>query len=95
MTHTKSIYQILKAIDLAFEEQNFNYKETLSIEKLKISSHRLNLLIGNLIEDNFVQGFEPVYIMNEIQFKAINPSLTTAGMDYLENNSSMKKLTVH
>ena len=54
---TNSIYQILKAIDISFENQNFDFDNTLSLEKLKISKHRLNLLLNNLIDDGLIQGF--------------------------------------
>lgn len=39
--YSTNIYQILKAIDISYENQNFNAETTLDLEKLKISQHRL------------------------------------------------------
>ena len=43
MSLETTIFQILKAIDVAFENQDFNYETTLDLKKLKISKHRLEL----------------------------------------------------
>ncbi|MBP9479059.1 MAG: hypothetical protein KBF12_10600 [Sebaldella sp.] len=90
---TNSIYQILKAIDISFENQNFDFDNTLSLEKLKISKHRLNLLLNNLIDDGLIQGFLRSRALGQTMpsLKPLNPSLTSQGLMFLEENSAMKK----
>ncbi|MGL4671558.1 MAG: YjcQ family protein [Cetobacterium sp.] len=96
MSYSTSVYQVLKAIDDSYENNNFNFEETLSLEKLKISERRLNLILEGLVNDNFIIGFS----VDEVCFgddgapeiiQVSAPRLTISGMDYLENNSSMKK----
>lgn len=94
MQNSTSIYQILKAIDVSYENNNFNFEETLNLEKLKISERRLNLILEGLINDNLINGFSIENYGDDTIPEIIEvstPRLTIAGMDYLENNSSMKK----
>ena len=87
-----TIYQILKSIDVSFENQNFNYETTLDINKLKISEHRLHLLLDELIEKGYIKGISVHYSLSGYSGLSINnPRLTLDGLDFLENNSSMKK----
>lgn len=86
-----TIFRILKAIDVSYENKNFNSK-TLDLDKLGISKQRLVLHLENLVAKGFINGitirfgtgYQPV-----IAFSA--PRLTLDGLDYLENNTSMKK----
>lgn len=87
-----NIYQILKAIDLSYENDNFNLDKTLSIDKLKISFQRLILLINNLEKDGYIEGLSIQAIANDQPCISINkPRLTTKGLLFLEENSVMKK----
>ena len=86
-----TIFQILKAIDVSYENKNFTLK-TLDLDKLNISPHRLALHLENLIDKGYLNGatvrfgnnYEPI-----IGFAI--PRLTLDGLDFLENNTSMKK----
>lgn len=93
MSTSTSIFQILKAIDVAFEEENFDYDSTFDLSKLNISKHRLELLLENLIQDGYIKG---IRVHRSIYGEALietfqKPSLTTSGLLYLEENSTMKK----
>ncbi|MGL4874908.1 MAG: YjcQ family protein [Clostridium sp.] len=92
MSTSTSIYQILKAIDFSYENNNFKYETTFNLEKLKISKQRLELLLENLTIDNYIQG---ISIKRDSNGNAIvcigKPRLTNSGLIYLEENSSMKK----
>lgn len=56
MSTSITIFQILKAIDVSYEEKNFDFEKTFDLSKLKISSHRLDLLLENLINDGHITG---------------------------------------
>ena len=92
MSLETTIFQILKAIDVAFENQDFNYETTLDLKKLKISKHRLELFIEELIDKNYIKGIVVKHSINGNPIILIsNPRLTLDGLDFLENTSSMKK----
>ena len=50
MSLDTTIFRILKAIDVAYEENNFNFDETLNLKKLGISERRLILMLEQLKE---------------------------------------------
>lgn len=92
MATSTTIFQILKAIDLSYENQNFNFETTLDLEKMKISQHRLDLLLENLINDGYIQGIKVVRCSGGSPLVSIGlPRLTNAGLFYLEDNTEMKK----
>lgn len=92
MSYSASIYQVLKAIDISYEENNFNYNTTLDITKLNISKRRLELILENLFNDGYIVG---ISIRRDVGGNPIistgTPRLTTAGLIFLEENSAMKK----
>ena len=51
-----SVYQILKAIDVAFENQDFNLERDLNLEKLDISEHRRTQIIDELYKNGYIEG---------------------------------------
>ncbi len=87
----KSVYQILKAIDVSYENQDFNYEKTFDLEQLKISEHRLELILESLLNDEYIQGIKFHKFDQGGGVIAGIPELTLTGMNYLENNSSMKQ----
>ena len=89
--YSTNIYQILKAIDISYENQDFNAETTLDLEKLEISQHRLDLILENLSDDGYLTGVNVIKFMGGSGIKFTNPKLTTLGMLFLENNSDMKK----
>ena len=92
MSLDTTIFRILKAIDIAYEKNNFNLDETLNLEKLVISERRLILMLEQLKEKNYITGISLNHsISGHIKIGFNNPRLTLDGLDFLENNSSMKK----
>ncbi|WP_051354395.1 YjcQ family protein [Leptotrichia trevisanii] len=90
MSLDTTIFQILKAIDVAFENDNFDFSNTLDLSKLNISRRRLVLLLEQLKLNGYITGILiPLNFNDEVTFHNIR--LTLKGLDYLENNSSMKK----
>lgn len=87
-----TVFRILKAIDVSFENKNFTFSETFDLEKLNISEHRLFLHLENLINEGFINGMSIRFGISYDPFTRFHvPRLTLTGLDYLENNSSMKK----
>jgi len=92
MTNTKTIYRILKAIDIAYENNDFNAEETFNLEKFKISKRRLNLMLENLSKDGFIMGITTSRDMRgNLSMILDTPRLTSDGLLFLENNSYMKQ----
>ena len=92
MSLDTTIFRILKAIDVAYEENNFNFDETLNLKKLGISERRLILMLEQLKEKNYITGISTIAsISGHIHISINNPRLTLDGMDFLENNTAMKK----
>lgn len=86
------IYKILKIIDTGFETKIFSYPE--SFNNLKLSRHRLDLIIFNLLDAGLIQGIEkpiPDFLLSKPVYSLEHLSLTLEGMLFLEENSSMKK----
>ena len=86
------IYKILKIIDTGFETNTFTYPE--SFNGLKLSAHRLDLIIFNLLDAGLIQGVEkpiPSGLLCKPVYNLDHLSLTLEGMLFLEENSSMKK----
>lgn len=91
----KSVYQILKTIDLSYENRDFNYERTFNLEKLKISEHRLDLILENLLNSGYIQGLGISRSASGFVSRSVSsPRLTLAGMDYLEMDSTMQKIQV-
>lgn len=86
------IYQILKAIDVAYENNSFKFDTTFDLEKMKISERRLFLNLDNLIEDGYIKGLTLIPdLKNQYSVSISNPRLTTKGLLFLEENSTMKR----
>jgi len=91
----KSVYQILKAIDISYENQDFNLEKTLNLEKLKISEHRRRLILENLLNSGYMEGLKFSRCLGgAVGINVSSPRLTLAGMDYLEMDSTMQKIQV-
>ena len=83
-----SVYQVLKAIELSSYNNSFSRFETLNLEKLSLNENELEVILKNLTNDGYVQGFA----IGSFGVKNIEqPYLTTKGYEYLTDNTMMKK----
>ena len=74
------------------ENKNFDPTETFDLEKLGISEHRLALHLENLIDRGFINGINVRFGTGGTPAMSFStPRLTLSGLDYLENNTAMKK----
>ena len=81
MSLDTTIFQILKAIDVAFENDNFDFSNTLDLSKLNISRRRLVLLLEQLKLNGYITGILiPLHFNDEVTFHNIR--LTLKGLDY-------------
>lgn len=91
--NNEAIYQILCLIDHHYElGTNPNFLDDPIIRKIEISEKRINLIIVGLLNSGYIEG-TPVY--SSIYTKEIAsltyPKLTISGMNYLIENSAMRK----
>ena len=92
LSSSTSIFQILKIIDVKYENQNREYKNFFDLEKLKISNHRLTLLLENLLNDGYINGITfSGNLHGDVHYFLANPRLTTKGLLFLEENTFMKR----
>ena len=96
MDDFKIIYRILKAI------QNYETAEIKTLEHfmpdiLKTTKENRDRLILKLIDAGYVTGFRVVQEIDGLESPAIiwessNPSITIKGLEYLEDNTMMKRV---
>lgn len=91
MENFKIIYKILKAIEESMDYEIFD-SYCISSEYLDVSKERWKVLMSELIDNQYVSGIVKVPVMGaNYDIKIIKPQLTLKGMQYLEENSMMKK----
>ncbi|MDO4728444.1 MAG: YjcQ family protein [Bacteroidota bacterium] len=91
MNNFKVIYQILKAIEESMDYEIFD-SNSISPDYLGITKERWTGIMSELIDNGYVTGAVKVPIMGDRNdIKVIKPQLTIKGMEYLEENSMMKK----
>ena len=91
MENFKIIYKILKSIEESMDYEIFD-ENVISPEYLGVSKERWKALIIELLDNGHVTGIVKIPIMGDrIDLKIIKPKLTIKGMQYLEENSMMKR----
>lgn len=92
MDDFKIIYKILKAIYAAMDYDDFDY-QTISPEALGVSKNRRDALLMMLVKSGYIEGIEVVRMpaVGDYTRHTGKPQLTLAGLEYLEDNSLMKK----
>ncbi|WP_314396366.1 YjcQ family protein [Leptotrichia shahii] len=91
MENFKIIYKILKSIEESMDYEIFD-ENVISPEYLGVSKERWKALLIELLDNGYIAGIMKVPIMgNRMDLKIIKPKLTIKGMQYLEENSMMKK----
>ena len=91
MANFKLIYQILTLLDKYLDHEEPDWSK-LSAEHFKVTEKRFTHIMLMLYEAGYIDGIEPIPLGgSEYDFKMINPSITLRGMEYLEENTTMKK----
>lgn len=87
------IYRILNAFHKAMDEDSFN-ADLISAERLKISKNRRRKLLIMLIKNGYIENAEiKKYVDEDTPDVVLLPTatITLKGLEYLEDNSMMKK----
>lgn len=92
MDNFKIIYKILKALESALDYEDFDIEE-ISHEKLKITYNRWVSILIMLFENGYISG---ISIRNALgrklpQIKINNIRITLKGLEYLQENSVIKR----
>ncbi len=86
------IYYILKTIKELKDPYSFDIDSDFDLSKLKMSKNNFYHFFSDLINENYISGIKIRFSSNDIPVLSItNPKVTKKGLEFLENNSSMKK----
>lgn len=92
MDNFKIIYRILKYLERAMDFEEFDI-EPISAEMLEISKERWQAILIMLSDEGYINGI--VTVLSDIGkrkiCKPVCPVITLKGLEYLEENSFMKK----
>lgn len=92
MNNFKVIYKILKLIEASMDFEEFD-EFCISPENLGISKERWKIIMNELVNEGYIKGVSliPIVGSSTKEIKIIKPILTLKGMEYMEENSMMKK----
>lgn len=93
MNNFTIIYKILKALEAAMDSDTFD-ETTISPERLKISENRRNKLLIQLYKAGYIENiYIKTYVDEDFPSVTVLPktTITIKGLEYLEENSLMKK----
>lgn len=93
MDNFKIVYKILKALEKGMDLEEFN-TDLISNEALKISYPRWEKVMIMLVKSGYIEGIVYNQCNSDYSSKIeqpIMPVITIKGLEYLEENSLMKK----
>ena len=91
MDNFKIIYRILKYLEKAmdYEEPDLDF---ISFSKLGISEHRWTAIMEMLVNEGYITGVEVKRSVDgDMCMSVCNMRITMKGLEYLQENSLMKK----
>lgn len=89
MDNFKIIYKILRLLEEAMDDDYFD-RSMLSAEYFGVSENRLNAILKMLQDEGYVKGVIYVKGLAGVKLER-NFGITLKGLEYLEENSTMKK----
>ena len=95
MEEFTQIYHILQILKKAMDVEEFE-KELISSEALKVNYPKWCRLMAMLANNGYVSG---VSVWNSLdcqypKIELVRPEITLKGLEYLEENSMMKKVSI-
>lgn len=91
MDNFNIIYKILKQLEKAMDYDELDM-DFVSAEHLKISENRLMKIWEMLSKEGYVEGIYVKYgVQGDMVTSVSNPRITLKGIEYLSENSLMKK----
>lgn len=93
MDNFKIIYKILKTLEKYMDNEQVPI-ELISYESFNISKERWSRLIKMMVDNGLLDGIRCIEAdgMAVPIVKIYNPAITLKGLEYLEENSMMKKV---
>lgn len=89
MDNFKIIYKILRLLEESMDYDEFD-TGLLSPELLGVSENRMNAILIMLQDEGYISGI--IYRKGLNGVKLNKPVITLKGLEYLEENSTMKKV---
>lgn len=91
MDNFSVIYKILKILEKAMDFEEFDFQQ-ISAERLGISICRWAKILEMLVQEGYIQGIIVSYSLDGTPFiENRNIRITLKGLEYLSENSFMKK----
>ena len=91
MNNFTIIYKILKALEQSMDYEEFD-SELISPETLRITKERRDKLLVEMQNEGYISGvYVKRYIRGDSIVKSERPEITIKGLEYLSENSMMKK----
>lgn len=94
MDNFKVIYKILKALEKSMDHDEFN-EELISSKRLGVSDNRRDKLLIQLQKNGYIEGINIRKYVDEPDEEIIppfEPAITIKGLEYLSENTMMKKV---
>ena len=93
MDNFKYIYRILKILEKSMDLEEFDM-ELIGYKELDISKLRWSRIVSMLKEQEYIQGIDVWYSLDQDypRVKLVIPEITLNGLEYLNENSMMKKV---
>jgi len=93
MENLRLAYKILTLLDKSMSVEELD-DSALSAESFGVPEVQFNKVMAQLVNSNFVDGIEVYYTFDQRypKIKLTMPMITLAGMEYLKENSAMKKI---
>lgn len=93
MDNFKAIYNILKILERSMDLEEFD-NASVSKERLGLTEPRWSRIMAMLAAEGYIKGIE-VWNSMDCSYPRValtRPEITIKGLEYLENNSFMKKV---
>ena len=93
MDNFKYIYRILKLLEKSMDLEEFDM-ELIGYKELDIIKPRWSRIVSMLKEQEYIQGIDVWYSLDQDypRVKLVRPEITLNGLEYLNENSMMKKV---
>ena len=93
MDNFKYIYRILKLLEKSMDLEEFD-PELIGYKEFDISKPRWSRIMSMLKEQEYIQGIDVWYSLDQDypRVKLARPEITLNGLEYLNENSMMKKV---
>ncbi len=93
MDNFKVIYKILKILEQSMDMEEFD-KASISKERLELSEPHWCRIMALIVSEGYVSGIE---VWNSMdcsypRVALVRPEITLKGLEYLEDNTVMKKI---